>query len=116
MAAWLPLDDAREQAARVWLAFTAAAAVTPRLATMAADVDGRLRDWFAAELESLRSAGLLAPGVATHPAAAQLLALIDGVTAQALSSPIAERQALVDDTIDRFVDRLAGAHQSARGR
>lgn len=90
---WLPLDDRRERRARVWLAYAATAAVDPGLAAEAAAQDAGLR-------VHLASAGL------TEEVAAQLLALLDGVTLQCLVLPMAERQALVDRTVAPFLAAL----------
>ncbi|MGC4805745.1 TetR/AcrR family transcriptional regulator [Micromonospora sp. DT233] len=91
---WLPLDDRSERRARVWLAYAAISAVDPDLAATSAQLDRKLRGWFVDE-------GL------SEQAAAQLLALIDGVTIQCLTLPQAERRALVERTIVPFVSALA---------
>lgn len=103
---WLPLDTERERAARVWFAFTTAAAVSPRLAALSADLDGQLRSWFTQELENLQTAGQLAASVAVRPAAAQILALIDGATLQGLTMPVEARHDHFADTIDHYLDAL----------
>jgi AcrR family transcriptional regulator len=90
---WLPLDERRERRARVWLAYAATAAVDPALATEAAAVDAGLRT-------RLTAADL------TDDEAAQLLALLDGVTLHCLVLPMAARQALVDRTLAPFLARL----------
>lgn len=103
---WLPLDEESEQAARVWLAFAAAAATNPRLTSDAAQLDADLRAWFADELETLKRAGRMRAEVDTTATAAQVLALIDGVTLQALVMPVEQRRRLAGDTIDRFLEPL----------
>ncbi len=90
---WLPLDERRERRARVWLAYAATAAVDSELATEAARVDADLRT-------HLAEAGL------TSEEAAQLLALLDGVTLHCLVVPMEERQALVNRTVTPFLAKL----------
>lgn len=97
MLRWLPLDDQRERRARVWLAYAATAAVDPVLAAESAAMDADLRAWFADELTKLD---------APVSAAAQLLAMIDGVTLQCLVIPMAERPALVARTVTPFLTAL----------
>lgn len=87
---WFPLDARREKRARVWLAYAATAAVDPMIAAEAAALDEELRKW-------LTESGLRAE------TAAQLLALIDGVTLQCLVLPMGERQALIDRTVVPFL-------------
>lgn len=91
---WLPLDDRRERRARVWLAYAAMSAADAELAAASARLDEELRQWFIGR-------GL------SDQAASQLFALIDGVTAQCLMLPQAQRQVLVERTIVPFVSGLA---------
>lgn len=98
---WLPLDRAREERTRVWLAFVQTATLTPPVAARSAELDQAVRDWLAAELLSLAQGGLVTAAVPAVTAA-QLLALIDGVCAQALSLPVGRRAFLVGQTIDAF--------------
>ncbi len=86
---WLPLDAHRERRARVWLAYASTAAVDPVLAKESAAQDRELRENFAERVGDR---------------AAQLLAMIDGVTIQCLTLPMKERQALVDRTLTPFLD------------
>ncbi len=88
---WLPLDPERDRRARVWLAFTAAAVNEPELAGRAATLDGELRRWFTRELRSVTQDDVDPAGLA-----AQLLALIDGLTTQLLVLAPADRGALAD--------------------
>ena len=90
---WLPLDERRERRARVWLAYAATAAVDPELGAEAASVDADLR-------------ARLAEADLTAEQAAQLLALLDGVTLHCLVLPMAERQALVERTVAPFLATL----------
>ncbi len=88
---WLPLDEARERRARVWLAYTEMAARDEQLAAEAARTDEELRQWFT---------GAGVPG----PQAAMLLAVIDGVTAQCLVLPLPRRRELAEKTLLAFLD------------
>lgn len=90
---WLPLDDRRERRARVWLAYAALSAIDAELAAASAHLDQELRQWFIDQ-------GL------SEQAAAQLLALIDGVTVQCLMLPQSERHKLVERTVLPFVSGL----------
>lgn len=103
---WLPLDTAREKRARVWLAYSAAAAVSPELAAEAAGLDAELRDWFAAQLRGLVLTGTVRATIDPGATAARLLALIDGVTVQALMLPIERREPLTRTVIDSFLAEL----------
>ncbi|WP_166138754.1 TetR family transcriptional regulator [Nocardioides ochotonae] len=90
---WLPLDDPRERRARVWLAYAAIAAADADLAAASARLDEELRHWFTDQ------------GLSDH-AAAQLFALVDGVTLQCLMLPLSARRALVARTMVPFLDQL----------
>lgn len=80
---WLPLDARREHRARVWLAYAAMSSVDEHLVVESARLDGELRQWFMKQ-------GL------SEDMAAQLFALIDGVTVQCLMVPMAERRSLAN--------------------
>ncbi|NKT14655.1 TetR family transcriptional regulator [Rhodococcus hoagii] len=90
---WLPLDDRRERRARVWLAYAAISAADAELAVASAQLDQELRRWF------------IDQNLSDH-AAAQLFALIDGVTVQCLMLPQSERRSLVERTIVPFLSGL----------
>ncbi len=90
---WLPLDDRRERRARIWLAYAAISAVDPELAAASAQLDEDLRRWFGNR------------NLSEH-AAAQLFALIDGVTVQCLMLPQSTRSSLVERTIVPFISGL----------
>ncbi|ALG10253.1 hypothetical protein AOZ06_28180 [Kibdelosporangium phytohabitans] len=96
---WLPLDERREQRARVWLAYAATAAIDSDLATHSAEVDAELTGVLAAELSEL---GCLAP----QRSAAQLLALIDGVTLRMLTLPMTDRASCVAEVLTPFLRSL----------
>lgn len=103
---WLPLDTERENTARVWLAFSTAAATNRRLGAASARLDNELRSWFADELENLSRSERFRAGVDSGRAATQLLALIDGVTLQSLVLPARKRRQLAEETIDTFLHDL----------
>lgn len=90
VARWLPLDEHRERRARVWLAYAAAAAVDEALAAASAATDRELRAWLATQ-------GL------TPDAATTLLALVDGVSLQALVLPMHERAELAERVLGPFL-------------
>lgn len=96
---WLPLDEPRERRVKVWLAFVGAAAAHAALAERARQTDAQLRDWYSTELAAL---GVADPDAA----AAQLLALVDGVALHCLALPGRSRPALVRRTIDAWVDQM----------
>lgn len=105
---WLPLDPEREKRARVWLAYAATAATETSLAAANTALDADLRAWFAEQLDVLQHAGQIHPRLDTVGAAAQLLALIDGVTVHCLVLPIGDRPALVDRVLGAWIDHLTG--------
>lgn len=107
---WLPLDSHQEKAARVWLAFAAAAATSPELASESARLDADLRAWFTAELQTLQRSGEVDNRDAPGSVAAQLLGLIDGITIQSLTISTDERDRFATDTIDAFLQHLTIHH------
>jgi AcrR family transcriptional regulator len=103
---WLPLDEPRARAARVWLAFTAAAATSPTLGPMNAALDADLRSDFAGLLGQAQAAGELEPGVDVEVEAALLLAVVDGLALQALALPAAQRADFLSRGLDTHLSRL----------
>lgn len=104
---FLPLDDARRRECRVYLAFAARAAVTPRLAAVQHELLGDMRR---------RCAAAFALAVERHEAvadfdpveaAAVTTALVDGVLLHMLTDPRGLRPkraiALLDDHLRRYV-------------
>lgn len=67
-----------------------------------------LRSWFAEQLEVLQHGGQVQARLDTAATAAQLLALIDGVTAHCLVLPIEDRPALADRVLGAWIDHLTG--------
>ncbi|MCK9878688.1 TetR family transcriptional regulator [Frankia sp. Ag45/Mut15] len=100
---WLPLDGERESRARVWLAYAATAATNDRIAAASALLDDELRAWLTAELQALERAAQVPLRPDAGSLAAQLLALIDGVTVQSLALPAERRHALAVQTIDPWL-------------
>ncbi|MFD9902694.1 TetR/AcrR family transcriptional regulator [Streptomyces sp. NPDC059063] len=98
---WLPLDERRERRARVWLAYAAASAADPVLQQESATLDQDLRQWFT-------DTGL------SEQQAAQLFALIDGVTVQCLVLPRPQRRTLVDRTVLPFLATLPEVSMTGR--
>lgn len=90
---WLPLDDRRERRALVWLAYAAISAVDPQLAAASAKLDCEIRQWFVGQKFS-------------ELQAAQILALIDGLTVQCLMLPRSERHVLVERTLEPYIASL----------
>lgn len=104
--AWLPLDAERENRARVWLAFAATAATDHRLAAAAAQLDVELRAWFSEELAGLQRSGKLRPELDPTDTAAQLLALIDGVTVHCLVVAMHARAAQAEVVLGAWLNHL----------
>ena len=88
---WLPLDEEREKWSRVWLAYTAISVTNAELAQESATTNAELRGWLTDQLHD-------------QTAAAQLLALVDGYTVQALCLPIEERAELAERTLGAFLE------------
>lgn len=104
---WLPVDSDREDRARVWVAYAATAATDTKLAVASAQLDADLRAWFTQEFEVLELAGQVNQTEAADVRAAQVLALIDGVSVQALTLPLDERHTLATRTIDTWLTQQA---------
>lgn len=96
---WLPLDVRRERRARVWLAYATISAADAELAAASARLDQELRRWF------------IDHNLSDHEAA-QLFALIDGVTIQCLMLPQSERRSLVERTIVPFLSGVSTTGQT----
>ncbi|MGH3502916.1 MAG: TetR/AcrR family transcriptional regulator [Nocardioidaceae bacterium] len=113
---WLPLDGDRADRARVWLAYAASAATDDRLAAAAAQLDADLRGWFTTEFESLTGTGQVNSAVPAPIRAAQVLALLDGLTVQALTLPLDQRLTLAAQTLDPWLAQLAPEHEPCSTR
>lgn len=105
---WLPLDDPRARDARVWLAFSAAAATSPTLKEIAAATDHELRIAIARLLDAAAAEGDLPEVTDTETESALLLAVVDGLVVQALAMPDALRPAFLTGSLDTHLGRLFG--------
>jgi AcrR family transcriptional regulator len=103
---WLPLDEERERAARVWLAFTAAAATSPTLGPSNAALDADLRTGFAELLREAQTSGELPADRDPDLESALLLAVVDGLVVQSLALPAERRAALLVAALDTHLNRL----------
>lgn len=103
---WLPLDDSRARDARIWLAFTAAAATSATLREIAATTDHEQRTALARALDAAAAAGELPEVTDTETEAAVLLAVVDGLTVQALALPVERRPAFIAGSLDAHLNRL----------
>ncbi|GAA1618619.1 TetR/AcrR family transcriptional regulator [Kribbella alba] len=103
---WLPLDEPRARDARVWLAFSAAAATSEALKDIAAATDHELRVAFARLLDAAVAEGQLTEVVDTESEAALLLAVVDGLVMQALALPSPARRAFLAQSLDTHLGRL----------
>jgi AcrR family transcriptional regulator len=104
--AWLPLSPDTERRARVWVAFAAAAVTDPALAAAAEAFDADLHGWLADDLAELQHAGWLTLRLNPSDAAAQLLALLDGITLHTLLRQLPERADLADRTLGEWLRHL----------
>lgn len=103
---WLPIDDSRARDARVWLAFSAAAATSPALKEIAAATDNELRIAFARLLDAAAAEGELPEVTDTETEAALLLAVVDGLVVQGLALPEDLRPRFLSDSLDAHLGRL----------
>lgn len=103
---WLPLDESRARDARVWLAFSAAAATSPTLKEIAAATDHELRIAFARLLDAAAAEGELPEVTDTETEAAVLLAIVDGLVIQGLALPEELRPNFLSDSLDAHLNRL----------
>ena len=99
----LPLDEGRVLGARVWLAFAARAAVTPRLAEIQAEEQGYLLAGLTKALRAGQRRGEVRNEVDAEHAALLLTALVDGFTLHLLAGqPAATVLSLLDDHLSRL--------------
>jgi hypothetical protein len=83
----LPLDAAGREESRVWLAFTALAAVEPELAAAAHDAARRLQEPLASRFRAAAEAGEVRPDIDPEHEADRLRVLRDGLDVQLLTVP-----------------------------
>lgn len=102
---WFPLDERRAAATRVWLAFTARAAISAELRATAHRTDQQLRELLTEVLREARDAGALVSGLTPEHEAITLMALIDGLVVQALNAEESEREQFAV-VLDAHLDRL----------
>jgi AcrR family transcriptional regulator len=102
---WLPLDEARTRAARVWPAFTSVAATSTVLQSMNAATDRDRRADFAGLRTEVVVSGNLATSVDVDVEAALLLAVVDGLVVQSLVLPEVQRADLLIAAIDTHLSR-----------
>lgn len=103
---WLPIDQARARQVRVWLAFTAAAATSRALASVAAELDRELRSGFAELLRSAQESGAVAEAADIDAEASLLLAMVDGLVVQALMLPERRRRRFLERGLRAYLSRL----------
>ncbi|NEA33121.1 TetR/AcrR family transcriptional regulator [Streptomyces sp. SID13031] len=103
---WLPIDESRARDARVWLAFSAAAATSPTLKEIAAATDNELRGALARLLDAAAAEGDLPEVTDTETEAALLLAVLDGLVVQSLAMPAELRPPFLVDSLDAHLGRL----------
>lgn len=103
---WLPLDETRARDARVWLAFSAAAATSPALKEIAATTDNELRVAFARLLDAAAAEGDLPDVTDTETEAGLLLAVVDGLVIQALTLTEPLRTKFLSTSLDAHLTRL----------
>lgn len=99
----LPLDEDRSLGARVWLAFAARAAVTPRLAEIQAEEQGYLYAGLTEALGAGQQRGEIKVEVNAEHTAIFLTALVDGLTLHLLAGlPAAAAISLIDAYLSRL--------------
>jgi hypothetical protein len=103
------LDEARAKDARVWLAFSAAAATSPALKEIAAATDTELRVAFARLLDAAAAEGDLPEVTDTETEAGLLLAVVDGLVVQALALTEPARARFLTESLDAHLSRLFNA-------
>ncbi|OZM71315.1 TetR family transcriptional regulator [Amycolatopsis antarctica] len=111
---WLPSDAGRARDARVWLAFTAAAATSPALRAINDEVERDLRAGFAGLLRDARQTGELPQDRDPELHAVVLLAVVDGLVTQAVLAPGTDRQrsALAERGLDAHLTLLFGKERT----
>ncbi|MGA8246728.1 MAG: TetR/AcrR family transcriptional regulator [Nocardioides sp.] len=104
---FLPLDDLRRRECRVYLAFAARAAVTPRLAEVQHELLGEMRGRCAGVFQTAKETGEATTDFDPKEAAAVTTALVDGMLLHMLTDPTGLRGTtavrLLDDHLRRYL-------------
>ncbi|ATL31183.1 TetR/AcrR family transcriptional regulator [Streptomyces formicae] len=107
----LPLDEERRTECRVYVAFAARAALDPALAAIQRETQAQLLDGITATLREAKAAGLGAgrvPPLDPHADAKLLLAVVDGLTFDAVGEPDRLPPRQLTALLDRALKRLLG--------
>lgn len=109
---FLPLDDLRRRESRVYLAFAARAAVTPRLAEVQHELLGEMRARCAAVFQAAKDSGEAADDFDPKAAATVTTALVDGLLLHMLTDPSGLRATtavrVLDDHLRQFLRDVDG--------
>ncbi len=104
---FLPLDDLRRRECRVYLAFAARAAVTPRLAEVQHELLGAMRGRCAGVFQAAVEAGEATAEFDPTEASVVTTALVDGMLLHMLTDPTGLRRQqairLLDDHLRRYL-------------
>ncbi len=104
---FLPLDDLRRRECRVYLAFAARAAVTPRLAQVQHELLGEMRGRCAGAFQTAKDRGEATTDFDPREAATVTTALVDGMLLHMLTDPTGLRGKtairLLDDHLRQYV-------------
>ncbi len=106
LRALLPIDEPRREEAIVWIAFTAAAAVSPGLGPRHREVVELTRRRIREVIELGRAQGEVPATVDPAMAAAEVAALVDGLLLHAITcnDPAEALEAWCDDAVTRLLD------------
>ncbi|MGD9571899.1 MAG: TetR/AcrR family transcriptional regulator [Thermoleophilia bacterium] len=104
LAECLPLDARRRREARLWFAYLERARTVPAMAAVARR---RYDDWTGSVAGALEGAGLGAGEAAE--AARELVALVDGLTVQALTDPRRLPRPALERGLDTALGRVLGS-------
>ncbi|MDN5913967.1 MAG: TetR family transcriptional regulator [Pseudonocardia sp.] len=114
---FLPLDQGRGVEARVYLAFAARAAVTPRLAAVQHRLMSRSRALCAQALALARERGQARPDLDAEGAAVAIVAMVDGLLLHMLSDPTGMPAevavGVLDEHLRHYVDIDVGIDSDA---
>ncbi len=115
---FLPLDDLRRRECRVYLAFAARAAVTPRLAEVQHELLGDMRRRCAKVFQAAKDSGEATRDFDPKAAAAVTTALVDGLLLHMLTDPRGLRGPtavrMLDDHLRQFLHDVGNAGSATR--